>query len=105
MDFDELNTFLAESNKQARHGRTIARLTFVVTTALVAFLLAYAFVLTPQCMCPMFGTPPETFGMSLGVAIGLVGFVGLASGLYWMWRIVRADLDPDARSWRHLHRP
>ncbi|MDQ3129123.1 MAG: hypothetical protein M3Q66_11815 [Chloroflexota bacterium] len=106
MDFDELNDVLAESNRHARHGRAIARLILVLTAGLIVFLLALAFVVAPSpCMCPMFATPPEAFGLPLGVILVTVGFVGLAAGLFWMWRIVRADPEPDARSWRHLQRP
>ncbi len=101
MDVDELNDFLAESSRRARFGRAIARLIFVLTAGLVVFLVS-AFVLAPpQCMCPMFATPPEAFGLPLSVVTPL-GIAGLAAGLFWMWRIVRADPDPEARTWRHL---
>jgi hypothetical protein len=104
MDLDELNDALAESNARARKGNAVAWVTFVVTAVLAGFL-TYVSVVAPQCggmMCPMFDSPP---GPSVGhVMLGL-GLAGLAVGLTWMWRIVRADRDPDARSWRHLHRP
>ena len=105
MDFDELNDFLAESNARARSGRALAWAMVVLTAGLVAFLV-YALILAPpQCMCPMFQTPPEAFGLSIGVVTVGLGFAGLAAGLIWMWRIVRGDRAPDTRSWRHLHRP
>lgn len=105
MDFGELNDAMAESNRRARRGRTVARLMFILTATLVAFVV-YAFaVAQPACMCPMFQAPPELFGQPFGLIIEMAGSVGVASGLFWMWRIVRADLDPDARSWRYLHRP
>ena len=103
MNLDELNDALAESNARGRRGRVLAWLTLAMTAALAAFV-TYAVVVADPCpgmMCPMFDTPPSpnladvTFG---------VGFAGLALGLLWMWRIVRADGDPVARSSR-LHRP
>ena len=104
MDLDQLNDAMAESNARARKGRTLAWVGFVVTAALVA-LVVYVVVVADPCagmMCPMFDYPPSP---NVGdVTMGL-GFGGLAVGLLWMWRIVRADRDPDARSWRHLHRP
>lgn len=105
MDFDELNDFLADSNRRARVGRSIARLTFVLTAGLVAFLVYASLLAQPQCMCPLLQSPPAAFGQPIGVIVLLVGFVGLTAGLFWMWRIVRADPAPDARSWRHLYRP
>jgi len=75
---------------------------FVSTVVLVA-LVVYVFVLAPpQCggMCPMFDTPPSPNARDVTLGVGLAG---LAAGLIWMWRIVRADRDPDARSGR-LHR-
>jgi hypothetical protein len=95
MDFDELNTALAESNMRARLGRTNARLMFVLTAGLVA-LFVYVFVLAPpQFMGPIGYIEP------IDRVTTRLGLVGLAAGLFWMWRIVRADLDPDGRSWRH----
>ncbi len=100
MDFDELNDAMAESNRRARSGRTIARHTFASTVLLVmvTFIVVAA---APTGMGPV--TPP--IEMMLTTPLGQLGLVGLATGLFWMWRIVRADPDPDARSWRYLHRP
>lgn len=96
MDFDELNDAMAESNRRARRGRTFARLTFASTVALVMFAF-FLLAAAPGMMGGMGG--PDTS------QIDILGLVGLATGLYWMWRIVRADPDPDARSWRYRHRP
>jgi hypothetical protein len=104
MNLDQLNDALAESNARARRGRELAWMTLVLTAALAGFV-TFLIVTANPCagmMCPMFDHPP---GPAVGdVTMGL-GFAGLAVGLLWMWRIVRADRDPDARSWRHLHRP
>lgn len=104
VDFDELNDAMAESNRRARRGRTVARLMFALTATLLAFSLVYfVFLMPPQCMCPMFQTPPGLFGLPVGLVIGMAGSVGVATGLFWMWRIVRTDPDPDAWSLRRLH--
>ena len=104
MELDQLNDALAESNARARRGHSLARVTLVVTAALAGFV-TYVFAVSDPCagmMCPMFDYPPSP---NVGdVTMGL-GLAGLAVGLLWMWRIARADRDPDARSWRHLHRP
>jgi hypothetical protein len=104
MDLEELNDALAESNVRAREGRALARVMFVATVALAGFL-AYVVLAAPKCggmMCPMFDSPPSP---NIGDVTMAVGLAGLLIGLVWMWRIVRAEGDPDARSWRHLHRP
>jgi hypothetical protein len=104
MDLDRLNYALAESNARARGGRALAWVTLVMTAALAGFV-TYVVAVADPCagmMCPMFDYPP---GPTAGdVTMGL-GLAGLALGLLWMWRIVRADRDPDAGSWRHLQRP
>jgi hypothetical protein len=104
VDLDQLNDALAESNARARRGHALAWVTLVVTAALAAFV-TYVFAVADPCggmMCPMFDYPP---GPTVGDVTKGLGLAGLAVGLLWMWRIVRADRDPDARSWRHLHRP
>jgi hypothetical protein len=104
MDLDQLNDALAESNARARRGHALAWVTLVVTAVLAGFV-TYVVAVADPCagmMCPMFDYPP---GPAVGDVTMGVGFTGLAVGLLWMWRIVRADRDPDARSWRHLHRP
>ena len=102
MDLDELDDAFAASNARARRGRRFARLTFVATAGLAAFV-TLAVVLADPCsgmMCPMFETPP---GPNVAqVTMGL-GIAGLAAGLVWMWRILRAGRDLDARSSR-FHR-
>ncbi len=102
MDFDVLNDAMAKSSRRAQRGRAIAELMIVLTAGLVA-VLGFVFISgPPQCMCPMFESRTEAFGLPWSVIIGMVGFVGLATGLFWMWRIVRADPDPDApdgRDW------
>ena len=103
MDFDELNYAMAESNTRARRGRRSAWIGFVVTTALVA-VFVLLFTTADPCsgmMCPRFKAPPSPNLADVTLGVGLAG---LAVGLIWMWRIVRADRDPDARSSR-LHRP
>jgi hypothetical protein len=103
MDLDELDDVFAASNARARRGRRLARLTFVATAGLTAFFVTLGVVLADPCsqmMCPMFETPP---GPNVAqVTMGL-GIAGLAAGLVWMWRILRAGRDLAARSSR-FHR-
>ncbi len=98
MDFDELNDAMAESNRRARRGRTIARQMFASTVALV--MVAFALFAAAPTGMGSFG--PSPIEGVLTMPIGQLGLVGLAAGLFWMWRIVRPDPDPDAWSWRHL---
>jgi hypothetical protein len=103
MDIDQLNHAMAESNARARRGHNLAWVMLAMTAALAAFV-TYAFVVADRCsgmMCPMFEALPWP---NVGDVTMGAGFAGLAAGLIWMWRIVRADRDPDARSSR-LHRP
>ncbi|HET7473298.1 MAG TPA: hypothetical protein VFJ71_09255 [Candidatus Limnocylindrales bacterium] len=102
MNLDELNRAMAESNADARYGRRVARLTFAVTSALVAFVFCETVLASPNVMGDsMFAPVPNVVGIPLGVLIEGLGFAGTAVGLIWMWRIVRADGDPHAPSWRH----
>ncbi len=101
MDIDDLNDAMAESNRRARRGRTIARLLFGGTVGLIAFALLFFFVIAPpMCMCPMFPNPPGLFGIPRDLIIGIAGTVGTAAGLFWMWRIVRTEPDPESWSVR-----
>lgn len=94
MDVHELNRLFARSHRRARRGRTIARSVFIATVGLVAFAVSL-FVFAPGNLGPKWEPP-------LGIAaMLLLGIVGVAVGLLWMWRIVSADPEPDARSWRY----
>jgi hypothetical protein len=98
MGFDELNDAMARSNARARRGRVLARLMFTATAGLIGFG-AVVYLLTPSCfMCPMYIEPQGPITDDTVMAFGLAG---LAVGLLWMWRIVRADPEPDSRSWRY----
>jgi hypothetical protein len=103
MDFDELNDHMARSNARARSGRALAWLMFSMTAALVGFV-AFLALVDPPCgglTCPMFIIPASP---NIGDALDGLAAVGLAAGLLWMWRIVRSDGDPEARSWRYRDR-
>lgn len=41
------------------------------------------------------------FAAAMGIIVPAVGVFGLLFGLAWMWRILRADPEPDSRSWRY----
>jgi hypothetical protein len=88
MDLDEL---MQSSNARARRGRRLARNMFaaaIFTLLLSAFLIVAA--------------PNSMGGGSPGPGpAALIGVVGLAVGILWMVRILRADPEPDAKSWRY----
>ena len=37
----------------------------------------------------------------MGAVVPSIGIIGLAIGVAWMWRILRADRERDARAWRY----
>jgi len=103
MDFDELNDAMAKSNARARWGRSAAWLIFAISAALPGLVAFLALVGSPcgGFMCPMY---VPISGPITGETLMALGFAGFGIGLLWMWRIVRADPEPDSRSWRYRHR-
>jgi hypothetical protein len=89
MDLDE---HFARSFARARRGRAKARAIFLYGLGLPA-LATFFIVAAPQSMG---GGPDPRMGWLLGVAA-----VGVTIGLIWMWRILRADPEADARPWRY----
>jgi hypothetical protein len=55
--------------------------------------LAFLFVAVPNTMG---GGPSPAV-----IALSLAGVGAALFGLWWMWRILRADAEPDSRSWRY----
>ena len=92
MSFDDLNDALEESNRAARRGRRLGRLLLVSAVAPIV-LTAFLFATAPNTMYdgPGVGDSVTTW----------LGVVGMAVGLVWMWRIHRADPEPEARVWRY----
>ena len=97
MDINEFNEFMATSNRRARSGRRTAR--WMLCSSLL-------FVATPAILSL---SAPNTMGG--GLQFGPVAFIvfgtgilGMAIGLTWMIRILRADPEPDAKAWRYRGR-
>jgi Flp pilus assembly protein TadB len=81
------------------HGRRLARLILFVAIAL-DILLVLLFVSQPNYMSPMSSEPPSRLVLlipAFGIALNL-------AGLAWMIRIVRADPEAGASSWRAFRR-
>lgn len=90
---------MARSNARARRGRRVARALFAEAIFLI-WLLAFLIFIGPQTM----GGPmmrPSGFAAAVGMIVLGAGVLGLVIGLAWMWRILRADPEPDSRSWRY----
>lgn len=96
MDLDE---FMAESNARARRGRRVARQTFGAVV-FVLLLTAFLFVAAPNSMGGQMGPGPGP----IALVVPAIGILGLTVGLLWMVRILRADPDPDVKSWRYRGR-
>lgn len=95
MDLDE---FMATSNARAWRGRAWARAMLAGAITLVV-LLVIVFVTAPTYGGTMMR--PSDFAAAVGIIVYGVGVLGPVIGLAWMWRILRADPEPDDRSWRY----
>jgi len=80
-------------------GRQQAQLLLGVTLALDA-LLAFLFLSQPGTMGPRIDAPPFLLGLPLGTTIIAIGIALHLGGLAWMVRILRADPERHASSWR-----
>ena len=88
----DLNESMARSNARAWRGRAWARAMFAGAITLVV-LLAFLFVAAPSTMGGGWSTAVD--------ALILAGAGATLFGLWWMWRILRANPEPDSRSWRY----
>jgi len=90
MSPDELAHALTASNLAALRGRRVGRLMLVSAVMPIA-LVVLLLVAAPN---PMGRQPGDLVTTWFGVG-------GIGVGLLWMWRIHRADPEPEARSWRY----
>jgi hypothetical protein len=93
---ERIDKVFAESFARARRGRRMAKEMFAAAW-LTILLAAFLTVAAPAGPQPM-GVPrpdPLTSGPTL------LGLSGIAIGLIWMWRILRADPEAGAPPWRH----
>jgi hypothetical protein len=89
VDIDES---MAESNAKAQRGRRIAREMFA-GALLILVVIAFFMLVAPNTM----GPEPD----SRATLLSAVGVLGVAIGLLWMVRILRADPEPDTAAWRY----
>ena len=94
MDINEFNEFMQESNARALRGRRLARLMFAVAVLPLA-VAAFFFVAAPNFIDGFYNPSP------IGLLVPAIGVAALVVGLVWMIRILRADPEPDAKSWRY----
>ena len=82
-------------------GRRAARgLLFAVVA--IDVLVVLLFATAPHGIGPMFEAPPLAFGLPLGSLIVAIGIALHLGGLGWMVRILRADPEGHASSWRSI---
>jgi len=92
----DLYEFMQESNARARRGRRLARAIFAV--ALIPLgLYAFFFIAAPNGPSAMYLQEPGP----IWLIVPAIGVMGLAVGLLWMVRILRADPEPKAKGWRY----
>jgi hypothetical protein len=94
---DLIDAAFAQSWRRARRGRKLARLIFAeaISVALVALVAIAAVAL---------GAGSNTMGPEPDHWALVPGGVGLVVGLVWMWRILRANPEPDTPAWRYRER-
>jgi hypothetical protein len=95
---NEINEFMEQSNARARRGRRLARLIFAVAV-IPLVVVAFFFVAAPNGPQGLYLEEPQPH--ALAVAAPVIAILGIVIGLVWMVRILRADPEPDAKSWRY----
>jgi hypothetical protein len=90
----DLDAVMAESNARGRAGRRAARVIFAVGLAVPAVLAVFFLTLPSSMYDPMPGDPAQ-------LLVPIVALIGMGGGLTWMWRILRANPEPDTAAWRY----
>jgi hypothetical protein len=80
-------------------GRQIAR-GLLLAVAAIDVLVVLLFAAAPHGIGPMFVAPPLALGLPLGSLIVAIGIALHLGGLAWMVRILRADPEGHASSFR-----
>jgi len=88
---DLIDAVFADSWRRARRGRRLARLIFAEALS-VAVVAVVALVLIAGS---------NNMSLEPGIWAFVPGGVGVAVGLVWMWRILRADSQPDPSARRY----
>jgi hypothetical protein len=92
----QVDALFLKSWRRARRGRRIARLIFAVAVSVAAV----AALLITNAQNTMGGHSDDLVDLIMPV----VGVIGIAVGLAWMWRILRADPEPDRNGWLYRSR-
>jgi hypothetical protein len=92
----DVNEFMQRSNRKARRGRKVARLILAETVSVIA-VFALLILLAPSGFSHM--TPRLR-----DLIVPGVGVLGIVVGLALMWRILRADPEPDRDGWLYRAR-
>jgi hypothetical protein len=93
---DRVDDLFAKSWRRARRGRATARLMLAAAILAVAFIILIVLA-APNYMYTPEPKPPDVF--MLGIPV-----LGFVIGLAWMWRILRANPEPDSEVWRYRER-
>ena len=91
-----IDDLFAKSWRRARRGRAAARLMLAAAILAVAFIILFVLA-APNYMYTPEPKPPDV--IVLGIPV-----LGFVIGLAWMWRILRADPEPDSEAWRYRER-
>ncbi|HTG41781.1 MAG TPA: hypothetical protein VK697_09225 [Methylomirabilota bacterium] len=91
-----IDDLFAKSWRRARRGRATARLMLAAAILAVAFMILFVLAAPNYTYTPE-PNPPDV--LVFGIAV-----LGFAIGLAWMWRILRADPEPDPEAWRYRER-
>jgi hypothetical protein len=91
-----INDLFAKSWRRARRGRATARLMLAAAILTVAFIILFVLA-APDYMYTPEPKPPDVIVFGIPV-------LGFVIGLAWMWRILRADPEPDSEAWRYRER-
>jgi hypothetical protein len=92
---DLIDVAFAESWRRARRGRMIARLIFALDLIAGPIL----FIAAPNISEARYSNDPSPASNVL-LLVAVPWLIGLA----WMWRILRADPEPDSEGWRYRER-
>ena len=91
-----IDDLFAKSWRRARRGRATALLMLAAAILAVAFIILIVLA-APNYMYTPEPKPPDV--IVLGIPV-----LGFVIGLAWMWRILRADPEPDSEVWRYRER-
>ena len=87
-----------------RRGRRIARGLLLIAGFAILVVQPFVFIAMPGVFGSVSGGPSDGIWRYAGLAVAVLGLAMQLGGLAWMWRIYRADPEPDQRIWRYRAR-